>query len=65
LDYLTNRVLAVILGFGFPRIFPDEHGLGYFDGTHLYEHADDRQGMHPDWGSWIFNYGRHECSVFC
>ncbi|MDH3499588.1 MAG: 1,4-alpha-glucan branching enzyme, partial [Acidimicrobiia bacterium] len=39
-------------------------GLGYFDGTHLYEHADRRQGFHPDWGSLIFNYDRNEVRSF-
>ena len=48
-----------------PAHFPsDEHGLGYFDGTHLFEHADPRKGFHPDWKSLIFNYGRHEVSAF-
>ena len=40
------------------------HGLAYFDGTHLYEHADPRQGFHPEWNSSIFNYGRHEVRAF-
>jgi 1,4-alpha-glucan branching enzyme len=48
-----------------PSHFPtDEHGLAYFDGTHLYEHADMRQGFHPDWNSYIFNYGRKEVLSF-
>jgi 1,4-alpha-glucan branching enzyme len=42
----------------------DEFALGNFDGTHIYDHADDKQGFHPDWGSYIFNYGRNEISSF-
>ncbi|MBI5209035.1 MAG: 1,4-alpha-glucan branching protein GlgB [Elusimicrobia bacterium] len=42
----------------------DGHGLGRFDGTCLYEHSDPREGFHPDWGSFIFNYGRHEVKNF-
>jgi 1,4-alpha-glucan branching enzyme len=48
-----------------PGHFPtDAHGLGQFDGTHLYEHADPRQGFHPDWNTLIYNYGRAEVSNF-
>jgi 1,4-alpha-glucan branching enzyme len=48
-----------------PSHFPtDEWALARFDGTHLYEHGDPREGFHPDWGSLIFNYGRHEVRSF-
>jgi 1,4-alpha-glucan branching enzyme len=48
-----------------PSHFPkDSHGLSFFDGTHLYEHADLRQGEHQDWGSLIYNYGRNEVRAF-
>ena len=40
------------------------HGLGFFDGTHLFEHQDTRLGVHPDWNSFIFNYGRNEVRSF-
>lgn len=48
-----------------PGHFPsDPHGLGYFDGTHLYEHSDPRQGHHPDWDTLIYNFGRREVAAF-
>ena len=57
-DTLHQAGLGVYLDWA-PAHFPkDEHGLGYFDGTHLYEHADPRRGHHPDWDTLIFNYGR-------
>src|SRR6478672_8025138 len=63
-DYLHRHEVGVFLDW-VPSHFPsDEHGLGYFDGTHLYEHADPRQGFHPDWLSAIFNYGRSEVRSF-
>lgn len=63
-DHLHQRGLGVILDW-VPAHFPtDAHGLGEFDGTHLYEHADARQGFHPDWKTYIFNYGRHEVRSF-
>ena len=63
-DALHQNGIGVILDW-VPSHFPgDEHGLAYFDGTHLYEHADPRQGYHPDWNSYIFNYDRHEVRSF-
>jgi 1,4-alpha-glucan branching enzyme len=64
IDYLHQNGIAVILDW-VPSHFPsDEFALGYFDGTHLFEHADPRKGFHPDWGSLIFNYGRNEVRSF-
>jgi len=59
-DVLHQRGIGVLLDW-VPSHFPsDEHGLIYFDGTNLYEHADPKQGFHPEWNSYIYNYGRNE-----
>jgi 1,4-alpha-glucan branching enzyme len=64
IDHLHQNDIGVILDW-VPSHFPsDEHALGYFDGSHLYEHEDPRQGIHPDWNSLIFNYDRHEVRSF-
>jgi 1,4-alpha-glucan branching enzyme len=64
IDHLHQRGIGVVLDW-VPSHFPtDEHGLARFDGTHLYEHADPRQGFHPEWSSSIFNYGRAEVRNF-
>jgi len=64
IDYLHQHDIGVIFDW-VPSHFPtDEHGLAFFDGTHLYEHADPRQGYHPEWKSYIFNYGRSEVQSF-
>ncbi|MEX2466782.1 MAG: 1,4-alpha-glucan branching protein GlgB [Gemmatimonadota bacterium] len=63
-DYLHREGFGVLLDW-VPSHFPnDEHGLAFFDGTHLYEHSDPREGFHPEWKSHIFNYGRHEIRSF-
>jgi 1,4-alpha-glucan branching enzyme len=64
IDHLHQRGIGVILDW-VPSHFPgDEHGLARFDGTSLFEHADERMGFHPDWKSYIFNYGRNEVRAF-
>ncbi|HVE70204.1 MAG TPA: 1,4-alpha-glucan branching protein GlgB [Thermoanaerobaculia bacterium] len=64
IDHLHQQGIAVLHDW-VPSHFPsDEHGLAYFDGTHLFEHSDPRKGFHPDWGSLIFNYGRNEVRSF-
>jgi 1,4-alpha-glucan branching enzyme len=63
-DHLHQQGIGVILDW-VPSHFPhDEHGLAFFDGTHLYEHADPRQRVQPDWNSYLFNYGRSEVRSF-
>lgn len=63
-DYLHQHGIGVILDW-VPSHFPnDEHGLGFFDGTHLYEHQDPQKGIHPEWNSYIFNYTRNEVRSF-
>jgi 1,4-alpha-glucan branching enzyme len=64
IDVLHQHGIGVILDW-VPSHFPsDEHGLAYFDGSYLYEHSDPKQGYHPDWNSYIFNYGRYEVRSF-
>ena len=63
-DQLHRNEIGVILDW-VPSHFPsDEHSLGYFDGTYLFEHADPGQRIHPDWDSLIFNYGREEVQSY-
>lgn len=64
IDQLHQNDIGVIFDW-VPSHFPsDEHGLAYFDGTHLYEHDDPRKGFHPDWNTYIYNYGRRETINF-
>lgn len=64
IDQLHQNGIGVILDW-VPSHFPDdEHGLAYFDGTYLYEHADPQKGIHPDWRSYVFNHGRNEVRAF-
>ncbi len=64
IDQFHQNDIGVILDW-VPSHFPeDAHGLGFFDGSHLYEHPDRKKGYHPDWKSLIFNYGRNEVKAF-
>ena len=63
-DVMHQNGIGVILDWVPSHFASDGHGLAYFDGTHLFEHSDMRQGYHPDWGSYIFNYGRSEVRNF-
>ncbi len=64
IDQCHQQGVGVILDWT-PAHFPrDAHGLAFFDGSHLYEHEDPRMGAHPDWGTLVFNYGRHEVLNF-
>src|SRR4030067_1084889 len=63
-DYMHQNGIGVILDWVPSHCPDDKHGLVYFDGTHLYEHADPKRGFHPEWTSYIFNHGRNEVRAF-
>jgi 1,4-alpha-glucan branching enzyme len=64
IDELHLAGIGVFLDWVPSHFATDAYALGRFDGTHLYEHADPRRGIHPDWNSYVFNYGRHEVRSF-
>ena len=64
IDHLHQEGIGVILDWVPSHFATDAWALGQFDGTALFEHADPQQGFHPDWGSFVFNYGRHEVRSF-
>jgi 1,4-alpha-glucan branching enzyme len=64
IDTLHQRGIGVILDWVASHFPTDQHGLGYFDGSHLYEHYYPEKGFHPEWSSFIFNYGRNEVRSF-
>src|SRR5437763_909057 len=64
IDHLHQNGIGVILDWVPSHLPSDDHGLAFFDGSYLYEHADPRQGFHPDWKSSIFNYGRDDVRSF-
>jgi 1,4-alpha-glucan branching enzyme len=64
IDFLHQHGIGVILDWVPSHFATDGHGLGLFDGTHLYEHAHPSQGLHREWSSFVFNYGRHEVRSF-
>jgi 1,4-alpha-glucan branching enzyme len=63
-DHLHQNGIGVILDWVPSHFATDGHGLQMFDGSHLYEHMDPRKGFHPDWKSFVFNYGRNEVHEF-
>jgi 1,4-alpha-glucan branching enzyme len=63
-DYMHSRGIGVLIDWVAGHFPKDEHGLAFFDGSFLYEHQDPREGEHKDWGTLLFNFGRHEVRNF-